>query len=162
MSTAIDIETELLRLSDMTLFELRSEWQRLHRSPPPMRLSRDLLVRGITYKLQERSLGGLSPALLRKIASINANIDPGAKEAKIAPPPIVLKAGTRLIRQWHGVTHTVLVHTEGFEWSGKRYDSLSIIAREITGARWSGPRFFGLRKKTVQPAVNEENDYAQA
>ena len=160
MSNTINMETELLRLSGMTLFELRSEWHRRHRSPPPMRLSRDLLVRGISYRLQEGSLGGLSPALLRKLKRLSA--DAGAKEEKNAPPPIALKPGTRLIREWQGVTHTVLVHAEGFEWSGKRYASLSIIAREITGARWSGPRFFGLRKKTMQPATSEENDHAQA
>jgi hypothetical protein len=160
MSNEIDIETELLRLSEMTLFELRSEWRRRHRSPPPMRLSRDLLVRGITYRLQERSFGGLSPALLHKMERLN--IDAEAKAAKKSAPSVTVKPGTRLVRQWRGVTHTVLVQTDGFEWSGRRYASLSVIAREITGARWSGPRFFGLRKEAKQPDAIAVNEHAQA
>ena len=63
-----------------------------------------------------------------------------------ATPPISLKPGTRLVREWRGVTHTVLVHADGVEWNGRRYRSLTVIAREITGAHWSGPRFFGLKK----------------
>ena len=67
-------------------------------------------------------------------------------EKRKPAPPISLKSGTRLVREWRGVTHTVLVHADGLEWSGRRFRSLTIIAREITGAHWSGPRFFGLRK----------------
>ena len=64
-------------------------------------------------------------------------------------PPISLKSGTRLVREWRGVTHTVLIHADGIEWRGQRYRSLSVVAREITGARWSGPRFFGLRRRQL-------------
>jgi hypothetical protein len=161
MPTAmIDIEAELLRLSQMTIFELRGEWRRRHRAPPPMRLSRDLLVRGITHRLQERSLGGLSPALLLKMDKLYAQAE--AKDAKRSAPRISLKPGARLVRQWRGVTHTVLVQTDGFEWSGRRYASLSIIAREITGARWSGPRFFGLPKGAERPDAGVENEHAPA
>jgi hypothetical protein len=64
---AIDVAKALVRLSELTIFELRGEWRRLHRTPPPMRLSRDLLIRGITYKLQERAYGGLSTAIARKL-----------------------------------------------------------------------------------------------
>jgi Protein of unknown function (DUF2924) len=67
-----------------------------------------------------------------------------------------LKAGTRLVREWRGVTHTVLVHADGFEWNGRRYRSLTIIAHEITGAHWSGPRFFGLRSRSAEGAEGEE------
>jgi len=63
--------------------------------------------------------------------------------------PLVLKPGTRLVREWHGVTHTVLVHRHDFEWHDQRYRSLSMIARTITGAHWSGPRFFGLKSRSV-------------
>jgi hypothetical protein len=140
----IDTAETLARLSNLTIFELRGEWRRLHRAPPPMRLSRDLLMRGITYKLQERSLGGLSSSILRKLECLNR--DSKASDGQKPAPPISLKAGTRLVREWRGVTHSVLVHADGFEWNGRRYRSLTIIAREITGAHWSGPRFFGLRK----------------
>lgn len=144
--TAIDIAEELARLSELTIFEQRGEWRRLHRMPPPMRLSRDLLIRGITYKLQERAYGGLSKAMARKLEQARI----GASESGTATPaPISLKPGTRLVREWRGVTHTVLVHADGIEWRGQRYRSLSVVAREITGARWSGPRFFGLRRRSA-------------
>ena len=113
--SSIDIAVEHARLCEMTIFELRGEWRRLHRAPSPMRLSRDLLMRGITYKLQERPLGGLSKSILRKLERLN--LDSEASDAQKSVPPISLKAGTRLVREWRGVTHTVLVHADGFEWT---------------------------------------------
>ena len=157
---AVDIAVELARLGDLTIFELRTEWRRLHRMPPPMRLSRELLIRGMTYKLQEKALGGLSKSILRKLES--RNVEPTAGDARKPPPPISLKPGTRLVREWRGVTHTVLVHADGVEWNQRRYKSLTVIAREITGARWSGPRFFGLRKRAGSPAESAEGEHAQA
>src|SRR5580692_11972674 len=142
---AIDIAQALARLSELTIFELRGEWRRLHRMPPPMRLSRDLLVRGITYKLQERAYGGLSKATARKLE--HANADPQSRGAAKPVQPISLRPGTRLVREWRGVTHMVLIHADGVEWRGQR--SLTIVARKITGARWSGPRFFGLRRRQL-------------
>ena len=142
---AIDIAKALVRLSELTTFELRGEWRRLHRMPPPMRLSRDLLIRGITYKLQERAYGGLSMATARKLE--RAAADPMSRGAAKPTQPISLKPGTRLVREWRGGTHTVLIHADGIEWRGQRYHSLSVVARKITGARWSGPRFFGLRQR---------------
>jgi Protein of unknown function (DUF2924) len=144
---AIDIANALMRLSELTTFELRGEWRRLHRPPPPMRLSRDLLTRGITYKLQERAYGGLSLATARKLEQAAA--DPLSRGAAKPTQPISLKPGTRLVREWRGVTHMVLIHGDGIEWRGQRYHSLSVVAREITGGRWSGPRFFGLRQRQL-------------
>jgi hypothetical protein len=158
--TSIDLAKELARLSVATIFELRGEWRRLHLMPPPMRLSRDLLLRGITYKLQERRLGGLSRSILRKLEPVNGDSEAGDGQKRA--PPITLKAGTRLMREWRGVTHTVLVQTRGYEWNGRRYRSLTIIAHEITGAHWSGPRFFGLRKAPVRSDENTEGEDAQA
>ena len=128
---AIDVAKALVRLSEVTIFELRGEWRRLHRMPPPMRLSRDLLIRGITYKLQERAYGGLSKAAARKLEQATAG-PPGRGAAK-PTPSVSLRPGTRLVR----------------EWRGQRYPSLSVVARKITGARWSGPRFFGLRRRQL-------------
>src|SRR6201987_6180259 len=128
---AINLAQELARLSAATIFELRGEWWRLHRAPPPMRLSRDLLMRGITYKLQERRLGGLSKSILRKLEGLNLDSETNSAHK---PPPISLKAGTRLVLEWRGVTHTVLVHADGFEWNGRRCRSLTIVAHKITGA----------------------------
>ena len=143
---AIDVAKALVRLSEVTIFELRGEWRRLHRMPPPMRLSRDLLIRGISYKLQERAYGGLSTATARKLEQAAAG--PPSRGAAKPTPSVSLRPGTRLVREWHGVTHTALIHADGIEWRGQRYHSLSVVARKITGARWSGPRFFGLRRRS--------------
>ena len=144
---AINVAKELARLSELTIFELRGEWRRLHRMPPPMRLSHDLLVRGITYKLQERAYGGLSTATARKLEQAGAD---SLSRGSVTPaPPISLRPGTRLVREWRGVTHMVVIHADGIEWRGQRYHSLSVVAREITGGRWSGPRFFGLRQRQL-------------
>ena len=132
----IDIAQALARLSELTIFELRGEWRRLHRTPPPMRLSRDLLIRGIIYQLQERAYGGLSMATARKLAQAAAG--PPSRGAAKPTPSVSLRPGTRLVREWHGVTHTALIHADGIEWRGQRYRSLSVVARKITGARWSG------------------------
>jgi hypothetical protein len=157
---SIDISETLARLSASTIFVLRGEWRRLHRASPPMRLSRDLLMRAITYKLQERPVGGLSKSILRKLERLN--LDSEACGAQKPASPISLKAGTRLVREWRGVTHTVLVHAGGFEWNGRRYRSLTIVAREITGAHWSGPRFFGLRKCAGRSDEGAEGEHAEA
>lgn len=157
----IDITGELARLEELTLFELRAEWRRVHRIQPPKTLSRDLLMRGITYRIQERSLGGLSKSLLRKIGTASANDPVGGRRRPALP--IAIKPGTRLIREWQGVTHTVLVQANGVEWQGRHYKSLSVVARAITGAHWSGPRFFGLRRRTSKDRVPvSERDHGQA
>ena len=155
----IDIAAELARLVDLTIFELRGEWRRLHRASPPMRLSRDLLVRGITYKLQERALGGLSKSVLRKLEQTDAA--PTGQRSARSHKTISPRPGTRLVREWHGVTHTVLVHVDGVEWRDRRYRSLSVVAREITGAHWSGPRFFGLRQRSPAPDTIAEGENEQ-
>jgi Protein of unknown function (DUF2924) len=156
---AIDVAKVLARLSELTIFELRGEWRRLHRMPPPMRLSRDLLSRGISYKLQERAYGGLSPATARKLEQACA--DPPGRGAARPAPPIFLRPGTRLVREWGAATHTVLIHADGIEWRGQRYSSLSVVARKITGARWSGPRFFGLRRRQLDSTSSERAGHGQ-
>jgi hypothetical protein len=128
--------------------------------PPPMRLSRDLLVRGITYKLQERAYGGLSIATARKLEQAAAG-PPSHGSVTPAPPPIPLRPGTRLVREWRGVTHMVLIHADGIEWRGQRYRSLSVVARKITGARWSGPRFFGLRQRQLDSTSTARTGHGQ-
>ena len=153
---AIDVAQALARLSELTIFELRGEWRRLHRMPPPMRLSRDLLVRGITYKLQERAYGGLSIATARKLEQAAAD-----SLSRGSAPPIPLRPGTRLVREWRGVTHMVLIHADGIEWRGQRYRSLSLVARKITGARWSGPRFFGLRQRPLDSTSTARTGHGQ-
>ena len=116
---AIDVAKALVRLSEVTIFELRGEWRRHHRLPPPMRLSRDLLIRGIIYQLQERAYGGLSKAAARKLEQAAAG--PPSRGAAKPTQPIALRPGTRLVREWHGVTHAALIHADGIEWRGQRY-----------------------------------------
>lgn len=141
----LDVAVELARLEVMTTFELRGEWRKLHGMQPPKRLSRDLMLRGITYKLQEKAFGALPKSLLRRLSG--AELEPVPHKGRKAPR-VTITPGTQLVREWNGQTHTVLVYADGVEWHGKRYRSLSVVAREITGAHWSGPRFFGLLSNT--------------
>ena len=126
---------------DASLDELRREWRRLYRSEPP-RISRDLLIRGIGFRLQEIRHGGLGKSTRRKLKTLAKMF---RTEGRVAPDPgLSLKPGARLVREWHGRTHTVTVTEDGFEYGGTNYPSLTKIAKKITGAHWSGPRFFGL------------------
>jgi hypothetical protein len=134
------------RLQEFDGSALREEWRRLLRSEPP-RISRDLLVRALAYRLQELELGGLPKWARQSLAGAAA--DPpkagGASTPRSALPR--LKPGARLVREWHGRIHSVIVLDDAFGFAGQRYGSLTKIAREITGAHWSGPRFFGLARQ---------------
>ncbi|MDB5406926.1 MAG: hypothetical protein JWL84_1838 [Rhodospirillales bacterium] len=134
---------DLAALADQPNAELRLAWRRLHRCDAPVRLSRDLLLRAVAYRLQEDAIGGLSAAVKRRLRALAQSIDQdGAADGGAA-----LESGARLVRGWRGRTHVVTVIDDGFDYEGERYASLSEIARQITGARWSGPRFFGLTKR---------------
>src|SRR6516225_399188 len=102
------------------------------------------MIRALAHQLHEQSYGGIGRALLRRLQSLA-----GASEKVTmgVDPGLVLKAGTTLVRQWRGHTHTVLVHTDGFEHEGQLYRSLTAIAERITEAHWSGPQFFGLTRR---------------
>jgi hypothetical protein len=156
---ASSLPSRLARLPDLDSAALREEWRRLRRSEPP-RISRDLLVRAIAYGLQEREFGGLPKWARQSLAgSVVASVAEGAQGLKTPrsdPPASVLKPGARLVREWHGRTHTVVVLDDAFEFEGRRYSSLTHIAREITGAHWSGPRFFGLTKRSAEAAGPRE------
>lgn len=132
-------------LGSLGLEDLRIEWRKLYRSAPPLRLSRDLLQRSIAHRLQEEALGGLSAAARRQLAALARTLAANGKQPSV-PPAAKLKPGTTLVREWHGRTHTVIVQEKCFEHEGKHYKSLTQIAHLITGAHWSGPRFFGLRR----------------
>lgn len=135
------IEGEINRIRSLGVDELRREWRRLHNSAPPQ-ISRNLLVLALGYKLQELEHGGLGKATRRKLQTIMKTLQ---KTGRVGPTPdLRLKPGARLLREWHGRTHTVTVTDDGFEYAGANYSSLSTIAKTITGAQWSGPRFFGL------------------
>ena len=137
-----EIEDEIAGLLDRPTPELRHAWREFHRAGPPLGLSRDLLIRALAYELQEHAHGGPSLALRRRLQSLA-----GASEKGAVDPGLVITAGTTLVRQWRGHTHTVLVHKDGFEHEGQLYRSLTAIAELITEEHWSGPRFFGLTKR---------------
>jgi hypothetical protein len=129
-------------LQTEVLHELRSRWVAAYGVEPLPRLSRELLVRGISYRLQERARGGLSRKTLRRLEQIAAglgNAGGGGSSSSLMRP------GTRIVREWQGKAHEVIILEDGFLWNGSTYRSLSEIARLITGTRWSGPRFFGLK-----------------
>ena len=136
-----EVERQIAGLAKRSMPDLRVAWRQLHHTGPPLGLSRDLLIRALANQLQERSYGGLSRALRRRLRSLARASENGAMAVD---PGLVLKTGTTLVRQWRGRTHTVLVHQDGFEHEGQRYRSLTAIAERITEAHWSGPRFFGL------------------
>jgi hypothetical protein len=101
-----------------------------------------LLIRGIGYRFQEIQQGGLGKATRRKLKTLAKMF---RTTGQVAPDPgLSLKPGARLVREWHGRTHTVTVTEDGFEYAGVMYPSLTKVAKRITGANWSGPRFFGL------------------
>ena len=139
------VERQSAGLANRSTQDLRVAWRQSHRIGPPLGLSRDLLIRALANQLQEQSYGGVSRALRRRLQSLARASDKGTMAVD---PGLVLKAGTTLVRQWRGHTHTVLVHQDGFEHEGQLYRSLTAIAERITQAHWSGPRFFGLTKRS--------------
>lgn len=136
-----DLAQRIAALNELTAPQLREEWRRLYRGQPP-RLSRDLLIRSIAYRIQEIAFGGLSKATRRKLDALAREF--GRKGSIAVTADLSLRPGARLVREWRGRTHTVVVTADGFEYGGKTFASLSKIAQAITGAHWSGPRFFGL------------------
>ena len=166
-STTVSLQSRLERLQGLGGSALREEWRRLFRSEPP-RISRDLFARALAYRLQELEFGGLPKWVRQTLAGSAAAADlvgtGGAQAPKPAPPR--LKPGARLVREWHGRTHSVIVLDDAFEFEGRRCRSLTQIACEITGAHWSGPRFFGLVKRgagaELGPAPALQDDQEQA
>jgi hypothetical protein len=146
-STTAALAHEIATLGEAIPADLKERWRVLYRTEPPRRISRDLLIRALAYRIQERALGGLSSStrrLLGKVAHASAH-----RSIEGTPQPS-LKPGTVLLREWHGTQHQVIVREDGVEFQGKRYKSLSQVASRITGTKWSGPRFFGLPKANRQ------------
>lgn len=139
---ATRIAEALEGVAQMNPQKLRAEWQRLfHREAPP-RTSPKLLRLGVAWKIQVQAFGGLVPAAKRELAALAVAIETRGdiRRDRVA----TLKPGAKLIREWQGETHTVVVLEDGFEWQGRSWRSLTAIARAISGGQWSGPRFFGL------------------
>jgi len=149
------IEAEIADLLDRSTQELRLAWRQFHRTEPPFGISRDLVIRSLAYDLQQRAHGRLDRALRRRLQTLAAALE---KDARSVHPGVLLKAGSTLVRQWRGHTHTVLVGENGFEYEGQRYRSLTVIAERITGAHWSGPRFFGVTRRARGSLLAEASD----
>ena len=140
-----EVDRQIAGLVDGSTHELRLAWQQLYCTGPPLGLSRDLLVRALANQLQERTHGGPSRALRRRLQTLAGEFERGSGSFD---PGLLPKIGATLVRQWRGNAHTVLVREDGFEYEGQHYRSLTVIAERITGAHWSGPRFFGLTKRS--------------
>ncbi len=154
------VAVNLQALAEMDYDALRAEWRRLYRAHLPKRVSRDLLMLGVAWKVQERAYGGLAATTKRRLTDLAKTI---RRNGDVTRNRVArLKPGARFVREWRGETHRVVVLEEGFEWKGTQWRSLSAIAREITGVHWSGPRFFGLNGKTKAPASAEVEETSDA
>ena len=142
------LSSKLASIRSLPIKVLKHQWRSLYNSEPPRRVSRELLIRAVAYRIQEQALGGLKPSTRKLLERLACDARSGRplKLSSCAPA----SAGTVLMRDWQGVTHEVKVLDRGILYKRKRYRSLSEVARLITGARWSGPLFFGLRSKPQQ------------
>lgn len=129
-------DTEVGSLRRLSRQQLKERWRDLHKAAPPAAFTPDLLARGIAWRLQEKALGGVSPEARRLLHS--------GEHGRGTKVRFALRPGNRLVRRWRGRTFVVEVTEEGFSYEGAQFGSLSVIARTITGTRWSGPKFFGL------------------
>ena len=138
------LETEIGRLPDLSLLELRHRWKAMFGHPAPKSLRRNFLARAVAYQMQVEAYGGLSAATKRRLREIANAARNGEANAALGSSHI--KPGTQMIRQWRNTTHTVTALAEGFEWNGSTYKSLSAVANAITGTNWNGFAFFGIKR----------------
>jgi hypothetical protein len=146
------IATRLEALPELSKTALRDLWKQLFVGSPPPKLRRDLMIPILAFRLQEKTLGSLKSNTHTRLRLLCRNLERDNNSAIALSPRI--RPGTRLVREWRDQTHLVNVQTNGFEYRGTRYQSLSEIARLITGTRWSGPLFFGI--KSAQPSTKHK------
>jgi hypothetical protein len=153
-SLEASIEGEIAQLRDLDLKGLRVRWRNAFGKPAPEHLTRYLLSRIIAYRVQADRLGDLDAETLKLLKEVAWREGPGSAVAKdlprldqrrVAPPP-----GTVLVREWDRKSHRVMVMSDGYTWDGRSFGSLSQVAFAITGTKWNGPRFFGLRDRRPQ------------
>ncbi len=144
--TSATIAAEVAALASLSHRELRLAWRQYYKTYPPKFVNRTVIELGVAWKIQERAFGGLGAATKRQLDALADELE--AKSDITRPKQLELRPGARLIRDWHGETHEVVVTEDGFRWQGESWSSLSLIAKEITGTHWSGPRFFGLSGPT--------------
>lgn len=151
-----EVEAELERLPSIRIAALRIRYRELFRTDPPKAFGPDLLRRSIAYRIQENAYGGMSKETRRLLDRLVKEY--WAKPSGKITLPRRIKSGSVIVREWQGVTHRVMVLEDGFAWHGKSWSSLSEIAREITGTRWNGPKFFGLRADPSEAASDPPAD----
>ena len=142
------LTAEVAGLSKLGIDELRERWKAMYGKAPSREIGRSFLTRAITYRLQERAYGGLKPSTRRLLAQFAE--ETATRTSPKKPQIRKAQSGTILIREWQGNAHRVTMLDDGVSFNGKHYRSLSEVAREITGSRWSGPRFFGLRAPVME------------
>jgi Protein of unknown function (DUF2924) len=145
LAMAGDVTERITGLENMNKVALRSLWHDFFETAAPHRLRRELMVHILAYRIQEQGFGALKPSTRQRLRQWARSIENGSTRAVATAPD--MKLGTRLVREWRGQVHVVEAAEQGYEYKGERYASLSEIARQITGARWSGPLFFGLKSK---------------
>src|SRR5580704_1579800 len=143
-----ELSCRIIALSELTLHELKERWRSIYNSPPPGRSSKQLLISAIAYRLQEQVLGGLKPSVRTMLERVAETFT----VCQVPPERPATKAstGTVLMRDWRGQSHRVTVLARGVSYRQRNYRSLSEVARVITGTRWSGPRFFGLKTRAKE------------
>ena len=144
------IEAEVDQIRSLGIDALRKRWRLMFGAVPPKGLTKDILGRMIAYRIQEEAFGGLDRETIKLLDRL-AN---GEKSNELNRR---LKAGTVLVREYNGERHTVTIMPDGFSWREATYSSLSVIAQTITGTKWNGPRFFGLRTPS-EPRSNETTE----
>ena len=156
------VSQQLAELSELSISSLKTIWRRQYQVPMPKGMSRDLLTRFIAYRIQEQAFGGLSKSRLRRLETLARSFEQPDSHAYANAPS--LKPGTKLVREWGGVTHTVLIREDGFEYRGVRYGSLTKVAAAISGLHRSGPAFFGLKRPLPRFVPREQagNDLREA
>jgi hypothetical protein len=140
---------QLSSLPELDKSALSKIWQQLFTTDPPPKMRKELMVQFVGYRMQEQEFGALSNSSHRRLRELAGEIEVNSN-ANVSQRPAI-KPGTRLIRQWNNQVHIVNVEEGNYEYRGSRYESLSEIARLITGTRWSGPLFFGLKIKPKAP-----------
>lgn len=146
---------KIAALPKLSQGQLKGLWREYFGDEPPA-YRRGFLIRGLAHRIQELAYGGLSPAHLARLEALieeEEAVRTGRKARRRPPKGEQLLVGTRLVREWKGVDHEVTVIEDGFEYQGRRFWSLSAVARAITGTRWNGPLFFGLRTQRGKGAA---------
>jgi hypothetical protein len=141
------VEAEIAHLRGLDLDGLRTRWRTATGRAAPAHLPKTLLLRLLAYRMQAEVLGDLDAATSRFLDRIASDRSPPGSSIPL-PDGELVKPGALLVREWEGITHRVMALADGYAWNGDTYRSLSGVARAITGTRWNGPRFFGLRDGT--------------